>query len=191
MLHRASRWPPPEAVWYPIGRPEGNPRARGPETTTSRPSPPVVIFTEKLYDIDSSSGGAMGAWFDPDFIVEHWMISSLVALGLVLVAVFIHDVLQTRHTIIHNFPVVGHLRFLLEMIGPELRQYWVANDKEEMPFNRQERRWVYATSKGQNSNFGFGTTEQVYSIGFPIIKHSTFPYKAPDSEDPSDVPCLA
>jgi glutamate synthase (ferredoxin) len=132
----------------------------------------------------------MGAWFDPDFIAEHWMISSCIVLGLLLVAVFIHDVVQRRHAIIHNFPIVGHLRYLMEMVGPELRQYWVANDKEEMPFNRQERRWVYTTAKGQNSNFGFGTTEQVYGIGFPIIKHSTFPYEAPPDEDPSDVACL-
>ncbi|WCL49834.1 FMN-binding glutamate synthase family protein [Leptospira sp. GIMC2001] len=111
-----------------------------------------------------------------------------------LVVIFIKDISQTHHTIKHNFPVVGHLRYFLEMIGPELRQYWVANDKEERPFDRTERRWIYATAKGQNSNFGFGTTEQQYEPGYPIIKHKAFPY--PESrafkilDDPTCIPCL-
>ena len=132
----------------------------------------------------------MSEWFDVSFLAEHWLATLGGGIGLGLVALFIYDVTQRRHAIVHNFPIVGHLRYFLEMIGPELRQYWVANDKEEMPFNRQERRWVYATSKGQNPNFGFGTTEQVYGIGFPIIKHTTFPHQ-PDAEaDPSEVQCL-
>ena len=79
------------------------------------------------------------------------------------------------------------------MIGPELRQYFVAHDKEERPFNRDERRWVYASSKGQNSNFGFGTNEQIYSLGYPIIKHATFPITKADviqiGEEKSAIPC--
>jgi glutamate synthase (ferredoxin) len=113
---------------------------------------------------------------------------------LLLVGVAVYDVRQTRHQIVHNFPVVGHLRYFLEMIGPEMRQYWVANDKEEMPFNRHERSWIYASAKGQNNTFGFGTTEQVYGVGFPIIKHAafTFPeHKATyPGDDPTAVPCL-
>ncbi|MDP7205944.1 MAG: FMN-binding glutamate synthase family protein, partial [Pirellulaceae bacterium] len=107
---------------------------------------------------------------------------------------FVRDMLQTRHAIIRNFPVIGHIRYMLETIGPEIRQYFVANDKEERPFNRDERRWIYASSKGQNSTFGFGTTEQIYEIGYPVIKHSTFPF--PDSkakypgDDPTAIPGL-
>ena len=92
-----------------------------------------------------------------------------------LFLILLHDLIQKDHTILRNFPVVGHLRYFLESIGPELRQYWVANDKEEQPFTRAERSWVYATSKKQNSNFGFGTTEQLYDTGYPILKHVTFP----------------
>ena len=98
----------------------------------------------------------------------------LIIFGL-LFLVLLHDLIQKDHTILRNFPVVGHLRYFLESIGPELRQYWVANDKEEQPFTRAERSWVYATSKKQNSNFGFGTTEQLYDTGYPILKHVTFP----------------
>jgi len=97
-----------------------------------------------------------------------------------LLLVGIYDLLQTKHTIRRNFPIVGHLRYWLETIGPEIREYFVANDKEEHPFNRDERRWIYASSKGQNNTFGFGTTEQLYEVGYPIIKHSPFPF--PDSK---------
>lgn len=113
--------------------------------------------------------------------------------GVVLVG--FRDIwLQRRHAITHNYPVVGHLRYMMERIGPELRQYWVANDKEERPFNRSERSWVYASAKGETNTFGFGTSEEVYGIGYPIIKHATFPF--PDvsapllGEEPSDLPCL-
>lgn len=104
------------------------------------------------------------------------------------------DITQKKHTIQRNFPIVGRLRYFLEMIGPELRQYWVANDKEERPFDRTERSWIYATAKGQNNNFGFGTTEIQYEPGYPIIKHKAFPF--PESKayvhngDPSCIPCL-
>ena len=92
-----------------------------------------------------------------------------------------------------NFPVVGHLRYLMEKIGPELRQYWVANDKEEMPFTRAERSWVYATSKKQNNNFGFGSSELMYETGYPVLKHSAFPtrdkYDAHGNLLTSSMPC--
>ena len=65
--------------------------------------------------------------------VDHWLLSGLLAFVAFLIIVAIYDICQTRHQILHNFPVVGHLRYWLETIGPELRQYWVANDKEEMP----------------------------------------------------------
>jgi glutamate synthase domain-containing protein 2 len=116
----------------------------------------------------------MSSWLE--WMSAHVGLSILFAfLGLV-VLIGVRDVLQTRHAIRHNFPVLGRLRYILEALGPELRQYLVAHDKEEMPFNRNERRWVYATSKGENSNFGFGTTELLYGIGYPIIKHAAFPF---------------
>lgn len=129
-----------------------------------------------------------------EWIQEHIAATVGIAVGIFLILIAIKDVLQKRRTIQHNFPLVGRLRYMLEVIGPELRQYWVANDKEEMPFNRAERRWVYATAKGQNSNFGFGTTEQLYEAGYPIIKHAVFPF--PESkatiinDDPSSIPSL-
>ncbi|MFP6753705.1 MAG: FMN-binding glutamate synthase family protein [Pirellulaceae bacterium] len=129
-----------------------------------------------------------------EYLADHIVLCCILGVVALLLLIFIHDMLQTRHAIIRNFPVIGHIRYMLEMIGPEIRQYFVANDKEERPFNRDERRWIYASSKGQNSTFGFGTTEQLYEIGYPIIKHATFPF--PDSkatypgEDPTAIPGL-
>ncbi len=118
--------------------------------------------------------------------------TALIGLGVAFVLLAIRDLTQKKHTLLHNFPVFGHMRYLLEMVGPGLRQYWVANDKEERPFNRAERRWVYATSKKQNNNFGFGTTESLYETGYPIIKHSTFPVPDDhylDDTDHTAIPC--
>jgi len=121
----------------------------------------------------------------------------LAVLGAIVVVVgivFLYDVTQKKHAILHNYPVLGHMRYFLEMIGPELRQYWVAHDKEEMPFDRTERSWIYATSKGANSYFGFGTTEMQYGIGYPIIKNAAFPFPEKDAtylnDDPSAIPCV-
>ena len=111
-------------------------------------------------------------------------------LASILLLIIIYDIFQKEHAILRNFPLVGRLRYLLEKIGPEIRQYWVTNDKEEMPFNRSERSWIYATAKKEKNTFGFGTTEQLYEIGYPIIKHSTFPYLPKNGSNPDWlIPC--
>lgn len=122
-----------------------------------------------------------------EFIGNHPVWTTCGVIFLFLVLVFIYDVfIQKKHTILHNFPVVGHLRYFLEMIGPEMRQYWVANDKEEQPFNRDERSWIYASAKGANNTFGFGTTELVYGTGYPIIKHAAFPFPEDQAKFPTE-----
>jgi glutamate synthase (ferredoxin) len=86
-----------------------------------------------------------------------------------------HDVMQKRHAILRNYPLIGHLRFELEKFGPELRQYIVTSNDEERPFSRDQRRWIYASSKRENAYFGFGTDNDVeYAEGYPIIRHRTF-----------------
>jgi glutamate synthase domain-containing protein 2 len=97
-----------------------------------------------------------------------------IALGL-LALVAAHDLLQRRHAILRNFPILGHFRFLLEAVGPELRQYIVTGNDEERPFNRDQRRWVYASSKQQNNYFGFGTDNDLeLSPNHLIFKHAVF-----------------
>src|SRR4051812_31677563 len=98
------------------------------------------------------------------------------AAGLSAVAaVAVRDLLQREHTLLRNFPVIGHARYWLESIGPELRQYLVAGNNEERPFTRDQRRWVYASAKGENNYFGFGTDNDLeYTAGYPVINHRTF-----------------
>lgn len=81
----------------------------------------------------------------------------MTVISVLLVLWLCYDVMQKKHAILHNFPIIGHFRYWLEAIGPELRQYIVTNNDEERPFNRDQRRWVYASSKQQNNYFGFGT----------------------------------
>ncbi len=100
--------------------------------------------------------------------------AALLAALLILLAIW--DLLQTQHAILRNFPLIGHLRYLLERIGPELRQYIVTDNDEERPFSRDQRRWIYASAKQQNSYFGFGTDNQIEKTpGYLIIQHSAFP----------------
>src|SRR5215207_5236191 len=102
--------------------------------------------------------------------------SRAAAAGLgALAAVAVRDLLQREHTLLRNFPVLGHARYLLESVGPELRQYLVAGNNEERPFTRDQRRWVYASSKKDNNYFGFGTDNDLeYTAGYPVINHRTF-----------------
>ncbi len=100
-------------------------------------------------------------------------LAGIAAATLLLVA--LHDVFQRKHAILRNFPVIGHGRYLIEAIGPELRQYIVASNDEERPFSRDERRWVYASSKQQNNYFGFGTDNPFEATpNYLIIKQAGF-----------------
>ena len=99
----------------------------------------------------------------------------VVILAAALFGVALYDLLQRRHAILRNFPVIGHLRYLIERIGPELRQYVVADNDEEKPFSRDERRWVYATAKNENSYFGFGTDDDLTEANRVAFLHSSFP----------------
>ena len=93
-------------------------------------------------------------------------------LGLAFVSVVIYDLLQKRHAILRSFPIIGHFRYILEAIGPELRQYIVTDNDEERPFSRDQRRWVYASSKKENNYFGFGTDNELETAAnYVIIKH--------------------
>jgi len=111
---------------------------------------------------------------------------------VVLALVALRDVLQRRHTISHNFPVIGHIRYWLESIGPEMRQYFVANNREELPFNRIERSWIYASAKKENNYEGFGTDRDINAHQHIFINNAMIPYKLPEGhpniQDPGFLP---
>jgi glutamate synthase domain-containing protein 2 len=100
-----------------------------------------------------------------------------VALGLfaLLGGTGVHDLRQTRHAILRNYPVIGHLRFLLEYIRPEIRQYFIESDAEAAPFSRAQRSLVYQRAKGEPDNRPFGTQLDVTIAGYEWINHSMQP----------------
>lgn len=104
-----------------------------------------------------------------------------VALGP-LAAIGFSDMLQTRHTILRNFPLLGHFRYLLESIRPEIHQYFIESDDAEHPFSREKRSVVYQRAKQTLDTFPFGTHRDVYRVGYEWISHSIRPAEA----DPND-----
>ena len=112
---------------------------------------------------------------------------------IVLAIVALRDITQRPHTISHNFPIVGHIRYWFESIGPEIRQYFVANNREELPFNRIERSWIYASAKKENNYEGFGTDRDIYAHQHIFINNAMMPYQVakehPNSINKSFLPC--
>ena len=94
---------------------------------------------------------------------------------LVVIFMYIVDRTQTSHTVRRNFPVVGRFRYLFEHVGEFFRQYFFALDREEMPFNRAQRSWVYRASKGVDSTVAFGSTLNLSPTGTPIFVNCPYP----------------
>jgi len=113
---------------------------------------------------------------------------------IVLFIIAIRDIFFNKsHTITRNFPILGHFRYMLEGIGPELRQYLVANNREELPFNRVERGWIYASAKSENNYEGFGTDQDIHAPHHIFINNAMIPYKTakdhPNTTDKTFLPC--
>ncbi|MDZ4355978.1 MAG: FMN-binding glutamate synthase family protein, partial [Variovorax sp.] len=106
-----------------------------------------------------------------------WLAWAGVAVFAVLTGTGVHDLRQARHAILRNYPVIGHLRFLLEFIRPEIRQYFIESDAEAAPFSRAQRSLVYQRAKGEPDNRPFGTQLNVSAAGYEWINHSMQPTK--------------
>ena len=102
---------------------------------------------------------------------------TLALLFLALTLVGVRDTRQARHAVLRNYPVIGHLRFLLEYIRPEMRQYFIEGDNEAAPFSRQQRSLVYQRAKGDSDKRPFGTQMDVHAVGYEWINHSLQPSK--------------
>jgi glutamate synthase domain-containing protein 2 len=113
--------------------------------------------------IAAANGGAPGLWSIP--IV---LFGALSVLG-------IHDLVQTRHAVLRNYPISAHLRFLLEEMRPEMRQYFFEGEKDGMPFSRDKRAVVYQRAKRALDKRPFGTQYNVYEEGYEWVRHSMAP----------------
>lgn len=109
------------------------------------------------------------------------------ALALLVTALFVRDVTQRRNAVLRNYPVVGHLRGLFERLGEFFRQYFFAMDREEMPFNRAEREWIYKSAEGGDNTVAFGSTKTLTPPGTIIFVNCPFPKISEDAMPPSEV----
>jgi len=96
-------------------------------------------------------------------------------LGAGFTLIGLHDLFQTRHAVLRNYPIAAHLRFILESIRPEMRQYFFEDEKHGMPFGRDKRAIIYQRAKMQLDKRPFGTTYDVYADGFEWMSHSLAP----------------
>ena len=108
---------------------------------------------------------------------------------------FVKDVLQKENTIKRNFPLFGRLRYVFLALGPPIRQYLIASNREELPFNRSQRNWIDKSSKKVNNYEGFGTDKDLYNPGHIFVNPKMFPYSPKkdhinnDKNDPYFLPC--
>ncbi|EXB72127.1 conserved region in glutamate synthase family protein [Acinetobacter sp. 263903-1] len=103
-----------------------------------------------------------------------WLITALLSLlGL-------YDVLQNRHSILKNYPIMGHFRYIFEDFRPEIRQYFIESDHDALPFSRVQRSLVYQRAKNENSDKPFGSILDVYQADYRFITHSLAPCSPAD-----------
>jgi glutamate synthase domain-containing protein 2 len=137
----------------------------------------MLRFLESLYPLRYTVLGAcvLGLLWSLGrlLLVGDGLASAVVFAALVVVGV--RDVRQSRHAILRNYPVIGHLRFLFEYVRPELRQYFIESDTEAAPFSRAQRSLVYQRAKGAQDNRPFGPQLDVGKQGYEWINHSMFP----------------
>ncbi|NMH65444.1 FMN-binding glutamate synthase family protein [Shewanella salipaludis] len=114
----------------------------------------------------------------------------LIAIGLgvlVLAYMYLADRLQTKQAVRHNYPVIGRFRYFFEKQGEFFRQYFFAQDREELPFNRAERNWVYRAAKNVDRTIAFGSTRTLETPGTLMFMNTAFPTLDTDSVPPSPV----
>ena len=104
-------------------------------------------------------------------------IGTLIGLALLIgvAFIFISDITQKKHGVLRNYPVVGHLRYFFEQLGEYFRQYFFSGDRDEMPFNRSTRGWVYRLAKNEGGVIGFGSTYDLHQSGALIFVNHPFP----------------
>ena len=113
-------------------------------------------------------------------IDPRWLLLALAAGALC--GVGINDLVQTRHAICRNYPILAHIRFFFEEIRPEIRQYLLESDHEAVPFSRAQRSLVYQRAKNVEDKKPFGTGMDFYLAGYEWINHSIRPVKIADSD---------
>jgi len=102
---------------------------------------------------------------------------------VILAALAVYDVVQRKHAVLRNYPVVGHVRYLLERIRPELQQYFIERNYDGRPYDRDTRSVIYERAKGVHGEQAFGTERKVNDVGYEWVLHSSAPGE-PDKQQP-------
>ncbi len=114
-------------------------------------------------------------------------IFALGALMVAIIVIYILDVTQSRQAIRRNYPVVGHFRYFFETMGEFFRQYFFAMDRQELPFNRAQRSWVYRAGKNISNTVPFGSTRDLRRPGSVLFVNTPFPTLGEDAVPPGPV----
>ncbi|WP_339916895.1 FMN-binding glutamate synthase family protein [Yeosuana marina] len=110
-------------------------------------------------------------------VVVLWPLPGFILLAGLIIFLGFYDMFQKKHTILRNFPVIGHMRYLLELIGPEIHQYFIESDTDGKPIDRNHRSYIYQRAKQQSKTHPFGTELDVYNDNYKWMQHSIYPAK--------------
>ncbi|PWB32537.1 FMN-binding glutamate synthase family protein [Pseudomonas sp. SDI] len=114
------------------------------------------------------------------FLSTHAWLWPFTVTTALLSLVGLNDLRQRHHAVRRNYPILGNIRYLIETIRPEIRQYLLEGDDDKLPFSRAQRSLVYARAKNESAEKAFGTLHDVYRPGFEFIGHSMLPVQTPD-----------
>ena len=117
------------------------------------------------------------------YFVSETLLNSIWIISALLSVLGLYDVLQNKHSILKNYPIMGHFRFLFEQFRPEIRQYFIESDQDALPFSRMQRSLVYQRAKNENADKPFGSILDVYQDNYRFIMHSMTPCKPANPEE--------
>lgn len=122
-------------------------------------------------------------FYEPHYIyyfVSDTLLNSVWLITALLSLLGLYDILQNRHSILKNYPIMGHFRYIFEDFRPEIRQYFIESDHDALPFSRVQRSLVYQRAKNENSDKPFGSILDVYQADYRFITHSLTPCSPAD-----------
>ncbi|WP_299665104.1 FMN-binding glutamate synthase family protein [uncultured Ruegeria sp.] len=137
------------------------------------------MIVRRLYYILSYVGLPLTLLWGYFWSPAYWLLVILIPYAVV----GLYDMLTTKHNVLNNYPVLGHFRYMLEFVSPEIRQYFVETNESGRPFNRIIRSLVYSRAKGQVDTQAFGTQYDILSVGYHRANHSLSPRDVAESEE--------
>src|SRR5690625_3370711 len=143
--------------------------------------------TTEIGTVAAPAAFSSGALMPPRPSARSALATALGAAGAALGGLAAHDLTQKRHTILRIYPVIGHMRYLLEGLRPEIQQYFIERNWDGRPFDRDVRTIIYERAKGIHGEQPFGTERDVNASGYEYLVHSLAPVPTPEEDRTSVV----